>query len=164
MTLEPRGARAYEHPSLSGAESAGIVRFLMTLPEPSPAVVQSVPAACQWFADVKLEGLRQVRRDGDKVIVQDPAAPPLWARFYEIGTNRPIFSGRDGVIKYALAEIEHERRNGYSWYGEWGEDVLKEWAKWKVRAASPATGGPLGVRSSPAGSVETPYPKPGNPP
>ena len=51
--------------------------------------------------------------------VPDPMAPVLWARFYEIGTNRPIFSGRDSIVKYSLAEIEHERRNGYSWYGEY---------------------------------------------
>jgi PelA/Pel-15E family pectate lyase len=49
-------------------------------------------------------------------VVPDATAPPLWARFYEIGTNRPIFSGRDSVVKYQLSEIEYERRTGYRWY------------------------------------------------
>ena len=59
-------------------------------------------------------------------MVEDPNAPPLWARFYEIGTNRPIYSGRDGVIKYRLAEIEIERRTGYSWVGPYAQGLLDE--------------------------------------
>jgi len=65
------------------------------------------------------------------VIVEDLAAPPLWARFYEIGTNRPIFCGRDGIIKYTLAGIEHERRIGYSWYTESPAALLeKDYPRW----------------------------------
>ncbi len=83
--------------------------------------------------------------DGDKKIVPDRGAPPLWARFYEISTNRPFFCGRDGVKKDSLAAIEAERRNGYAWYGEWGRRVLERYARWedaransvKARAVSP---------------------------
>ncbi len=130
-TLEPRKGRSYEHASISGGESVGVVRLLMSLDDPSPEVIRAVNAACAWFESAKLTGIRQVRRDGDTLIVPDAGAPPLWARFYEIGTNRPIFSGRDGVIKYELRQIEHERRNGYSWYGSSGADVLARWADWK---------------------------------
>jgi len=48
----------------------------------------------------------------DKFVVADPSAAPLWARFHEIGTNKPIFRDRDGVPKAFLADIGHERRNG----------------------------------------------------
>jgi PelA/Pel-15E family pectate lyase len=66
--------------------------------------------------------------------VKDAGAKPMWARFYEIGTNKPIFSGRDGVKKYSLAEIEYERRNGYAWLGYWPEELLaKEHPAWKAR-------------------------------
>ena len=68
---------------------------------------------------------------GDKKIVPDRQAPPLWARFYEIGTNRPFFCGRDGVKKDNLADIEAERRNGYAWYGDWGRRVLTRYADWE---------------------------------
>ena len=117
--------------SISGGESAGLVQLLMSLENPQPDVIRAVNSACQWYQQVQLRGIRQARIDGDKVIVRDDSAPPLWARFYEIGTNRPIFSGRDGVIKYALAEIEHERRTGYAWYGTWGRGVLEQWPEWK---------------------------------
>jgi PelA/Pel-15E family pectate lyase len=69
----------------------------------------------------------------DRVIVQDPAAPPLWARFYDIETNRPFYCGRDGVKRWSLAEIEFERRSGYNWVGPWGADVAEEYAQWTKR-------------------------------
>lgn len=129
-TLEPRRARSYEHPSISGHESAGITLLLMSIQEPSTSVRESVRAAVVWYEQSRLDGIRLERKNGDKRIVQLPDSPPLWARFYEIGTNRPIFSGRDGVIQYDIAAIESERRNGYSWYVNTGARVLENWERW----------------------------------
>lgn len=132
-SLEPRGARAYEHPSLSGSESAGVVCLLMSLEDPSKEIRRSIRAGVNWFEQAKVTGIRFKKKKGDYRILRDPKAPPLWARFYEINTNRPIFSGRDGVIKYDVAEIEAERRNGYAWYGSSGKRVAASWAKWNWR-------------------------------
>jgi pectate lyase len=141
IDFSPRPARTFELVSLSGAESVGIVRQLMSLDDPSPEVVRTVEGAVAWFEAAKIEGIRQVTepdekapRGRNKVIVKDPKAPPVWARFYEIGTNRPIFSDRDGVKKYALADIGYERRNGYAWYGSWPQPLLeKEYPAWKKK-------------------------------
>jgi pectate lyase len=130
VTLEPRGARTYELPSVSGSESAGILILLMSLDDPGQNVVRAVDAGARWFESSKLTGLRVIWADGDRRVVSDSAAPPLWARFYEIDTNRPFFCGRDGVKKYSLAEIERERRNGYAWYGDWGRKVASRYAAW----------------------------------
>ena len=130
-TLEPRGARSYEHPSISGSESAGILCLLMSLDEPVDEIRRSVRAGVAWYGQSSITGLRAERKDGDRTVVPDPNAPPLWARFYEIDTNRPIFSGRDGVIKYALSEIEAERRNGYAWYVSSGKVVEVAWSNWE---------------------------------
>lgn len=143
LTFEPRPARAFEPVALSAGESAGILRLLMSLPEPSPDVRRSIASAAAWYDEARLTGMRQVSRDGDKLIVRDSTAPPLWARFYEIGSNRPIFAGRDGVVRYRLADIERERRVGYAWYGEWGAAVARDFARWRQTvgaesAASPA--------------------------
>jgi len=135
QTLAPAKARAYELPSLSGGESSGIVQFLMSLDKPSPAVMKAVHDAAAWYERSKLTGIRQERQNGNKVIVKDPNAPPLWARFYDLETNCPFFCGRDGVKKWDIAEIEAERRNGYGWYGTSGSDVLAEYAKWKTKMA-----------------------------
>ena len=149
VTLAPRKARAYEHPSLSGQETVGIVRFLMTRDPSSRSpsggaarpVVAAIEAAVAWLRRSALHGWRVERRTDpsmpngwDRVMVRDPDAPPIWARFYEIGTNRPIFSGRDGVIRYRLEDIEHERRTGYAWLGDWPRALLdKEYPAWKAR-------------------------------
>jgi PelA/Pel-15E family pectate lyase len=137
----PRPGRAYELVSLSGAESVEIVRLLMSLDKPPPEVVAAVEGAVAWFESAKLTGIRQViERDPkspkgfNKVVVKDPSASPLWARFYEIGTNRPIFSDRDGVAKHDIAEIGYERRNGYNWLSTWPADLLaKDYPAWKKR-------------------------------
>jgi len=141
VTLAPAKARTYEHPSLSGSESVGVLRFLMSLPNPSADVVAAVEAGVAWLRESPLSGLRVERRADaslpggfDRVAVKDPAAPPIWARFYEIGTNRPIFSGRDSIIRYDMASIEHERRVNYAWYGYWPADLLaREYPEWKKR-------------------------------
>jgi PelA/Pel-15E family pectate lyase len=139
VTLEPRKARTYELPSLSGGESGGILMLLMSLPEPSPEVVRAVEAGVRWYESARLTGIRQENQGGNKVIVRDPEAPPLWARFYEIETNRPFFCGRDGLKKYDIAEIESERRNGYAWYGTWGNVVAERYARWNTEQKKPRT-------------------------
>jgi PelA/Pel-15E family pectate lyase len=140
-TLAPVQARSYEHISLSGAESVGVVEQLMAVEHPSPEVVRAIEAAIDWFRAVKITGLRvelktasEMPRNFDRVVVDDAKAPPLWARFYEIGTNRPIFSGRDGVVHYRMSEIEQERRTGYRWYVDRPAKLLdEEFPAWKAR-------------------------------
>ena len=141
LTLEPRPGRSFELVSLSGAESAGILDLLMSIEHPSSEVIGAVEAGIAWFDQVKIRGIRQVRVNGDKRIIADENAPPLWARFYEIKTNRPIFSGRDGVKKYSIEEIEAERRNGYAWYGEWGKDLPVKYSRCKERISKVKRGG-----------------------
>jgi PelA/Pel-15E family pectate lyase len=139
--FSPRRGRSYELPSLSGSESVDIVRLLMSLDSPDARVVESVKAAVAWFKTAAIHGIRQeVRPDArapkgtNKVVVKDSAAPPMWARFYEIGTNRPLFVDRDGVPKFDLSEIGFERRNGYSWLGYWPQSLLgKEYPAWLKR-------------------------------
>jgi PelA/Pel-15E family pectate lyase len=116
VTLAPAAARTYEVVSLSGGESVGIVQFLMSIKNPSPDVVESIESAITWFEQSQLKG-------------------PIWARFYEIGTNRPIFVGRDGVVKYSIAEIEQERRTGYKWYVDAAAKLIqKDYPAWKKQS------------------------------
>jgi PelA/Pel-15E family pectate lyase len=130
-TLSPAWGRAYEPPSLSGSESAGIVRFLQAIDRPTPAVTAAIDGAMAWFRAVAIRGLRVEEFTGpdgkrDRRVIADHAAPLLWARFYELGTNRPIFLGRDSVVRYAFSEIEAERRNGYAYYGTWPATLLAD--------------------------------------
>lgn len=133
VTLAPAKARDYELPSLSGSESAGIARFLMSLDHPSPQVVRAVEGAVAWFDSAKITGHRYGKSGKDRVLTKDPAAPPLWARFYDLDTGKPFFCDRDGIKKDSVDQIGAERRNGYSWYGNWGESVAREHGKWLRR-------------------------------
>ena len=137
-------ARSYELASLSGAESVKIVGFLMAIENPPPQVTEAIEAAVAWFEQVKIVGKKvktvadpSAPKGRDRVVVQDASAPPLWARFYELETMRPFFCSRDGIPRYRLSEISHERRNGYSWLGDYAEDLLeKDYPAWKKRLAS----------------------------
>lgn len=132
-TFVPTKARDYELATLSGSESAGVLKFLMSLEQPSPDVIRAVKGGVAWFDESKIEGYRYRRSKTEANLVEASDARPLWARFYEIESNRPLFSDRDGVAKYRIEEIGAERRGGYSWYGNWGESVAKAFAKWPHR-------------------------------
>lgn len=149
VTLAPAPARKFEPASLASSESVGIVRFLMGIKNPNAQVIEAIEAAIAWFEKSKMSGIRWAEtRDAsqpggsNRVVVKDPQASPLWARFYEIGSNRPIFSGRDGIIKYDVSEIEAERRNGYAWYVSAPAKLIgEEYAAWRKKlAASVKTG------------------------
>ena len=140
-TLAPAWARNFEPPSLSGAESVYVARFLMSVDKPSPEIIAAVEGAVAWFQKTKITGQRfehftNDEGEKDRRITPDPSAPPLWARFYELGTDRPIFIGRDRVIRYALTEIEIERRTGYSFYSTRAGSLLeKDYPAWRARIA-----------------------------
>lgn len=133
-TLKAADARKFEPASLTAGESVGIVRFLMLDANPSREKIEAIEAAIEWFRANKITGLRWERRNGENVVVKDKNAPPIWARFYEFETMKPIFIGRDAVIKYDVAEIEAERRNGYAWYVSAPKELLEiDYPKWKQK-------------------------------
>ncbi|GAA5118474.1 pectate lyase [Luteolibacter yonseiensis] len=141
LDYRPRPARTFEPASFSGAESVAITRLLMSLDKPSPEIVAAVEGAVSWMDAARLTGIRLVKQSdpqaqnaADLVVIGDPAAPPLWARFYDLETQQPVFCDRDGAPKSSLAEIGRERRNGYSWYGSWPRDLLeKDYPGWRKR-------------------------------
>lgn len=138
-TLSPAWARRYEPPSLSGSETVGVVRFLMSLDTPSPSVVAAIDGAVAWLQrvalrDVALERFTDAEGRPDERLVAKPGATPLWARFYELETNRPIYTDRESVVHYDLAGIERERRVGYRYVGDWPRKLLEqEYPAWKAR-------------------------------
>ncbi|MDF1550777.1 MAG: pectinesterase family protein, partial [Bacteroidales bacterium] len=140
-TLEPAKARAYELPSLSGKESAQIVLLLMSVPNPSPGIINAVDQAVKWFEKTKITGFNEVRTYDDKGKIinknleKDSLARPMWARFMELNDNTPFFCDRDGIKKASYSEIGLERRTGYAWYTREPNEVLKKYPKWKKKYA-----------------------------
>lgn len=141
-TLAPAQARAYELPSLSGAESDNIVLLLMSLPNPSSEIIAAVEGAIEWFKENKITGIHAEHFTNDEgkddyrmapCPQDDNPCPPLWARFYTLEDNRPFFCDRDGIKRFDLSEIGYERRNGYSWYNDEGNEVIRKYEKWKKK-------------------------------
>ncbi len=146
VTYEPRPARAFELVSLSGAESVRIVTLLMSLPKPSPEVIQAIEGAVQWFNESRITGWRveELPRNAGNGqnyrATQDSSASPIWARFYDIETNEPLWSDMTSTRKLGIANVGWAR-HGYDWTGPWPKPLLeKAYPKWKEKLAKEGTG------------------------
>src|SRR5687768_3438055 len=148
-TLAPAWGRTYEPPSINSSEGSEVVLLLMEIQNPDERVRAAVDGAAAWFERSKIPGKRMEMRTGDgvpggkdRVLVDDPSAPPIWARFYDIETNEPIFMDRDGKRYPSMKDLPQERRVSYAWYSNNGNQVLEKYAQWKrrhghARAAKP---------------------------
>jgi PelA/Pel-15E family pectate lyase len=149
VTLATCGARTFELPCVSPADTTEVVRFLMRDARPATEVVRAIEPAVAWLRRTRLDGIRVERvaapkaefarhdADFDVVVVQDDKAPPLWARTIEPGTDRPIFASRDGKKVYSLAEVDRERRTGSGWYVVNPRKLLEtDYPAWRARIAA----------------------------
>ncbi|MCK9159554.1 MAG: pectate lyase [Bacteroidaceae bacterium] len=137
-SLKPCKARAYELPSLSGQESDGIVLLLMGIKHPSQRITNAIKGAIKWYNESEIKGLKKeffTNSKGKRDFKMIPCdnCQPMWARFYDLDTNRPFFCDRDGIKKDDISQIGYERRNGYKWYNKDGFTVLGKYKKWKEK-------------------------------
>jgi PelA/Pel-15E family pectate lyase len=145
-TLAPAMARKYELPSICNREGTTVVLFLMSIDKPSKEVINSVQSAIKWFEDSKIKGIRVEEFNTppyqtplrllktDRRVVEDKNAPPIWARFYELGTRKPLFSNRQSQRFYTMAEVDRERR-AYGWYTYDPKKALEEYPAWQKKWA-----------------------------
>lgn len=117
FTLAPVGARNFEPAALASAESAGVIAYLRTLPS-SPELTRAVDRAQAWLrgAALKDKAWPAPTAGAARTLVDRPGAPPLWARYYDLATGRPIFGDRDRSIHDDVHDLSAERRNGYAWF------------------------------------------------
>ncbi len=125
LTLKACAARNFEPVAACTNESAALVKFLLLVPNPSPDVSAAIQGATAWFGRTALRDLAWTRQGGAGQLVAHPGALPLWARMYEIGTDRPIFGDRDRTVHFAVEELSSERRAGYAWFGVWPASALE---------------------------------------
>jgi PelA/Pel-15E family pectate lyase len=131
--MHPAWARAFEPPSVTSRESAGAVEVLLDLylSTGEGKYLKPVAPAVAWFKRSAL-------------------SPGLWARLYELQTNRPIYGDRDKRIHYTLEELSPERRYGYAWRASFGIPAMLERAdaiaklgreKWLAQHGAAASAG-----------------------
>lgn len=130
LTLLPVAARNYEMAAQCSSESAGVLLFLMSLPEPDRAIVEAVRAGAAWLKETAIAGKAYTRGPDGRRLAEAPGAGPIWARFYQVGTDRPLFGDRDKTIHDTVDEISRERRDGYSWYTPAPQQALDRYAEW----------------------------------
>jgi len=84
--MRPAWARVFEPPSVTGGESQGLMRILMTLYRETGdrKYLDPIPRALAY-----LKG-SFVPRGGDEIFRRIPEGPVL-ARFYELQTNKPLY-------------------------------------------------------------------------
>jgi len=132
LTLKPASARDYEMPALSSAESANILLYLMSIPEPTAQEVRAIRGAAERLKKTAIYGQTFPRNPQGRALVPTPGAGPIWARYYKIGTDMPLFGDRDQTIHDKLSEISIERRNGYDWYRPNPEKAVARYAEWSA--------------------------------
>jgi PelA/Pel-15E family pectate lyase len=132
ISLAPAGARNFEPVALATVESARVLSMLMELPDPGPDVVAAVHAGVAWLRRVALRDVdwTAATSDAGRRLVSSPGAGPIWARFYDIESMKPVFGERDKTIHDDVNDISLERRNGYGWYGTGPAKVLRFYDTW----------------------------------
>lgn len=133
LDLRPCAARNFEPVATSSGESAALVEFLISQPRPSPALVRAVDDAVAWLRGVALPDVVWDKEATSGSGLRPAPGSLLWARLYEIGTDRPVFGDRERRIHYAVTELASERRLGYGWYGSAPSRVLELYAAWRSR-------------------------------
>jgi PelA/Pel-15E family pectate lyase len=146
-TLKSAQGRAFELPSVVSQETVEMLRYLMSVREPSAAQVKSIESAVAWLRRSRIEGVRLEKvtlakpvqyqyhvATFDYRLVEDANAPPLWARFYDLEDNSIVLANRDSVRVKDFSEIHPERRSGYAWFGTWPAALLnEEYPAWRGR-------------------------------
>jgi PelA/Pel-15E family pectate lyase len=110
---------------LSGLESAHILKFLMTLPAPTPELISSIESGLKWFAESQ---------------ITDPASGQTkWARFYSLTTGKPVFPGRDGILYETFEAMAATNKLGYDYYTTQPGSIVKNGQqKWRKLLAAQA--------------------------
>ncbi|MBB4098949.1 pectate lyase [Sphingomonas kyeonggiensis] len=133
LTLAPVGARNFEPAALSSDESADLLIFLMKQAGRSPSVDAAVQDGVAWLKAHAFHGVIFTDGADGRRLRDKPGAGPIWSRYYDIKTGKPIFGDRDRSIHTDVNEISAERRNGYSWYNAGPAKALATYDKWVAK-------------------------------
>lgn len=96
--LTPAAGRSFEPAAIDSAVTADNIRTLLEtyLITGNPKYLAPIKPALDWLDSVKL--------GNDE-----------YSRFYELGTDRPIYGKRDGTIVYDYSKFPASDKNHYAW-------------------------------------------------
>lgn len=139
LDLTPVGARKKEPPSLSGAESANLLKYLMRSGPINDQTSAMIQAGVHWLSQHRITGLRKTKNAQGKTeyVADEKSSEVYWARFYDVQTARPMFAGaQDGIIYDTFSEMAARNKVAYDYFTTRpGELIEKELARWEKRKA-----------------------------
>ncbi len=147
VTLKPAMGRSFELPSIVSQETVEMLRYLMGIEAPSAAQIAAIENGVAWLRRSQISGKRLDKVMLEKPVqyqyhvatfdyrlVDDAAASPLWARFYDLEDNSVVLANRDSVRVKDYSQIHPERRSGYGWFGTWPAELLETaYPAWRSR-------------------------------
>ncbi len=106
--MNPAWARSFEPPAVCSRVTGDNIETLLELYlfTGNETYLEPIPAAIEWFNRSRI-------------------GEDTWARFYELGTNIPIYCDRDRKLTYNISDLGDERRYGYGWQGGYGKGAIR---------------------------------------
>ncbi|TDO95968.1 pectate lyase [Marinomonas balearica] len=143
QTLECEKGRSYELAAISGGESVKVVKFLMSIENPSQDVINAVHDAVAFLQSQSIKDKKLVKvKDPtlefgvDRVVI-DKKGAVSWPRFIDSTTLEPLFSNRQGDRLNRFDDISYERSVKYSWLVTSPNKLINElYPKWQKNYAS----------------------------
>lgn len=132
----PVAARKFEQISLVSSESAAVLQLLLDKgldkaldkEQSIPGVLPALCSGIAWLQQHQIRDKIWQRHDTGSALVEKKGAQ-LWARFYSLPQQQPVFFDRDGQVYSDVNQLSLERQQGYGWYQTNAKGVLKAWKK-----------------------------------
>ncbi len=119
-TYAPEMARSYELPSVSGSESVGVIKFLLTQTNNQQAL-QAAESARLWLKARAMENTTYSKKNAP-TFFSTKSGSYCWFRFYDLTNGEGYYCDRDGNVYTDIAKFyaaAPERATGYDWAGNW---------------------------------------------
>jgi len=137
-TLKCERGRSYELASISGDESVKVIKFLMSIDNPSQEIKDSINSAVAFLNSQSIKDKKLVKTKDDTLefgrdrVVIDKKGSTVWPRFIDLNTLKPLFSNRQGEHLSSYDKVSYERSVKYSWLvTSPGKMFKKEYPVWQ---------------------------------
>ena len=132
----PVAARKFEQISLVSSESAAVLQLFLDKgldkelykEQSNPGVLPALCSGIAWLQQHQIRDKAWQRHETGSALVEKKGAQ-LWARFYSLPQQQPVFFDRDGQVYSDVNQLSLERQQGYGWYQTNAKGVLKAWKK-----------------------------------
>lgn len=127
LSGEPVAARKFEQVALVSSESAKLLQLMLRYAPDYPGVKQCLADAASWLVQHQIENKDRHRDSAGHLSLIDSPGNRIWARFYHIQTEQPVFFDRDGNSYNDVSQLSLERQRGYGWYQSVASEFLADY-------------------------------------